>query len=45
MSIRIFNAHWEYANELIYFDQKWQDETKEAERVAYLKQLTKVPLP
>jgi hypothetical protein len=42
MSIRIFNAHWEYANELIYFDKKWEDETKEAERVAYLKQLTKV---
>jgi hypothetical protein len=42
MSIKIFNSHWEYANDLIYFDKKWGDEAKEAERVNNLKQLTRV---
>ena len=28
MNIKIFNLHWEYANELIYFDPKWQDPKK-----------------
>jgi hypothetical protein len=42
MSIKIFNDHWKYANDLIYFDPKFSDPKKESERVAYLKQLTKV---
>ena len=42
MSIKIFNDHWKYANDLIYFDPKFSDPSKENERVAYLKQLTKV---
>lgn len=42
MSIKIFNQQWEYANELIYFDKKYEDEKKEIERVNYLKHLTKI---
>ena len=42
MSIGIFNKHWEYANTLIYFDQKFEDPLKEQERVTYLKKLTKM---
>jgi len=42
MSIKMFNQHWEYANQLIYFDPKWEDQKKETDRVNYLKQLTKV---
>ena len=42
MSISIFNQHWKCANEMIYFDPKFADPEREAERVAYLKQLTKV---
>ena len=42
MNIKIFNEHWKYANDFIYFDPKYQEKQKEAERVTYLKQLTKV---
>lgn len=42
MNIQLFNKHWQYANDFIYFDPKWEDPQKEKERVNYLKQLTKV---
>lgn len=34
--------HWDYASDLIYFDQKYPDPKMEAERVAELKRLTKI---
>ena len=42
MNIKMFNQHWQYANEFIYFDPKWKDAKEEKERINYLKQLTKV---
>lgn len=30
MSIKIFNDHWKYANDLIYFDPKFSDPKKES---------------
>lgn len=39
----MFNRHWEYLDELIFFEPKYpDDERKEAERLVHLKQFTKV---
>ena len=43
MGIEIFGMHWDYASDLIYFDQKYPIDPKmEAERVSELKRLTKI---
>lgn len=38
----LFDEHWAFASEQIYFDAKYEDEEQEKERVTYLKNLTRV---
>lgn len=42
MSELLFEEHWSYASEQIYFDTKYEDPQRELERTTYLKNLTRV---
>ena len=38
----IFNNHWNFVSEQIYFDRKYSDQSKENQRIVHLKNLTNV---